>query len=231
MSVPPLTVIEWSECEFWVREVRSIDPNRLPTRFVLEAGVSDVCCRPVVNYYKPPVLFGNYINSCTVIKRTMFDTSSHGKCTIKMHWPCCALSLGSTRGRKIKHCFPLSVFNLLHFFQFCSFLGVRVSVPLDTLVATVQATDVDSLAEQITYHITNLTFARRTENPVEMKTSWPFFLDQLTGQIRTTVSMEQFSECRFDITVAAINSDTPGWHSNSTVKVTSDRFRITHERV
>lgn len=176
---------------------------------------ADVCCKPTVNYKKPPVLFGNYANSCAVFKRTMFVIPSHEKRTVKKHCHCSVLILGGIGGCKIKHCFSLSVFN----FFFCSFLGVRVSVPLDTLVATVQATDVDSSAEQITYHITNLTFARRTENPVEMKTSWPFFLDQLTGQMRTTVSMEQFSECRFDITVAAINSDTPGRHSNSTVKV------------
>lgn len=97
-------------------------------------------------------------------------------------------------------------------------LGVRVSVPLDTLVATIQATDVDSLAEQITYHITNLTFAHRLESPKEIK-SWPFFLDQLSGQIRTTSSMSSYSEGYFNIVVAAINSDVPGRHSNTTIKV------------
>lgn len=100
----------------------------------------------------------------------------------------------------------------------CSFSGVRISVPLDTLVATIQATDVDSLAEQITYHITNLTFSNRLESPKEIK-SWPFFLDQLSGQIRTTSSMASYSEGYFNIVVAAINSDVPGRHSNTTIKV------------
>lgn len=99
-----------------------------------------------------------------------------------------------------------------------SFLGVRVSVPLDTLVATIQATDVDSSAEQITYHITNLTFAHKLESPKEIK-SWPFFLDQLSGQIRTTSSMSSYSEGYFNIVVAAVNSDVPGRHSNTTIKV------------
>lgn len=97
-------------------------------------------------------------------------------------------------------------------------LGVRASVPLDTLVTTVQATDVDSSAEQITYHITNLTFSRRSESSVEIKT-WPFSLDQLTGQMRTTSSMLPYSEGHFDVVVAAVNSDVLGRHTNSTIKV------------
>jgi len=107
-----------------------------------------------------------------------------------------------------------------------SFLGVRVSVPLDTLVATIQATDVDDLAEQITYHITNLTFAHRLESPKEIK-SWPFFLDQLSGQIRTTSSMASYSEGYFNIAVAAINSDVPGRHSNTTIKVS----QVSHQKL
>lgn len=102
--------------------------------------------------------------------------------------------------------------------EHCEFSGVRVSVPLDTLVATIQATDVDSSAEQITYHITNLTYSYRSESPKETK-SWPFFLDQLTGQIRTTSSMVSYSEGVLNIVVAAINSDVPGRHSNTTIKV------------
>lgn len=93
-----------------------------------------------------------------------------------------------------------------------------MSVPLDTLVATVQATDIDSSAEQITYHITNLTFAHLSNNQEEIK-SWPFFLDQLTGQIRTTSSMVSYSEGHFNIVVAAVNSDISGRHSNTTIKV------------
>lgn len=93
-----------------------------------------------------------------------------------------------------------------------------MSVPLDTLVTTVQATDVDSSAEPITFHITNLTFVRRPESPANVL-SWPFFLDQTTGEIRTTASMSSYSEGRFHIAVAAINSDVPGRHSNTTIKV------------
>lgn len=100
------------------------------------------------------------------------------------------------------------------------FTGVRVSVPLDTLVATIQATDVDSSAEPITYHITNLTYAYRSEAPREMK-KWPFFLDQSNGQIRTTSSMASYAEGHFDIVVAAINSDVPGRHSNATTRVSA----------
>ncbi|VVC39330.1 Hypothetical protein CINCED_3A006945 [Cinara cedri] len=97
-------------------------------------------------------------------------------------------------------------------------LGVRVSVPLDTLVTTIQATDVDSSAEPITYHITNLTFVQHSESPMDIE-SWPFFLDQSTGEIRTTASMVSYSEGHFDIVVAAVNSDVPGRHSNTTIKV------------
>lgn len=108
----------------------------------------------------------------------------------------------------------MTIFRLCFFF----FSGVRVSVPLDTLVATLQATDVDSTAEPITYHITNLTFAHRSQSPAETK-NWPFFLDQTTGQVRTTSSMAPYSEGHFEIVVAAINSDVPGRHSNTTIKV------------
>lgn len=96
-----------------------------------------------------------------------------------------------------------------------------MSVPLDTLVTTIQATDADSSAEPITYHITNLTFVRRSESPANVE-SWPFFLDQTTGDIRTTTSMSSYSEGHFDIAVAAINSDVPGRHSNTTIKVQVD---------
>lgn len=85
-------------------------------------------------------------------------------------------------------------------------------------MTTIQATDVDSSAEQITYHITNLVFNCRSESSKEIKT-WPFFLDQLTGQMRTTSSMLPYSEGHFDIAVAAINSDVLGRHTNSTIKV------------
>lgn len=98
------------------------------------------------------------------------------------------------------------------------FSGVRVSVPLDTLVTTVQATDVDSSSEQITFHITNLTYTHRPESAKDLK-NWPFSLDQSTGQIRTTSSMVAYAEGHFDIVVAAINSDVSGRHSNTTITV------------
>lgn len=94
-------------------------------------------------------------------------------------------------------------------------------MPLDTLIATIQAIDIDNSAEQITYHITNITISYRSETPKEIK-NWPFFLDQFTGQIRTTSSMTSFSESVFNIFVAAINSDIPGRHSNTTIKVSLD---------
>lgn len=76
----------------------------------------------------------------------------------------------------------------------------------------------DSLAEQITYHVTNLTFAARSETHKEVENG-PFYLDQLTGQIRTTSSMIPYSEGVFNIVVAAINSDVPGRYTNTTIKV------------
>lgn len=106
----------------------------------------------------------------------------------------------------------------IYFLTLCYFLGVRVSVPLDTLITTIQAVDNDSSAEQITYHIINITISNRSESPKGIK-NWPFFLDQFTGQIRTTSSMMSYSESFFNIVVAAINSDIPGRHSNATIKV------------
>ncbi|XP_050441705.1 cadherin-23 [Adelges cooleyi] len=109
--------------------------------------------------------------------------------------------------------------NLPKFVQENITIGVRMSVPLDTLVATIRATDVDSSAEQITYHITNLSFSRHTEGSTTDVSTWPFFLDQSSGDIRTTTSMTPFVDGRFTIAVAAINSDVPGRHSNSTIRV------------
>lgn len=85
-----------------------------------------------------------------------------------------------------------------------SSLGVRVNVPIDTLLLTLSATDLDTDAEPITYQLENLRFSRAAVELSENKTY--FSLDNVTGELRTATSMTPFSDGHFTLAISASNS-------------------------
>lgn len=91
-------------------------------------------------------------------------------------------------------------------------LGVRVNVPVDTLLLTLSATDLDSDASTITFHLESITFSRYAL--AENKTY--FSIDNSTGEIRTASSMIPFSDGFFTLTMFATNSPN---RTLATVKV------------
>lgn len=80
--------------------------------------------------------------------------------------------------------------------------GVRVNVPVDTLLTTLAATDVDTDAAPIQFQLETILFSRYSIN--ENKTY--FAVDNSSGEIRTATSMTPFSDGSFTLTVSAKNS-------------------------
>lgn len=87
-----------------------------------------------------------------------------------------------------------------------------MNVPVDTLLLTVSATDMDTDAAPITYQLESVTFSRSL--PVVMPKY--FSLDNNTGELRTATSMSPFSDGHFTLTVSATNSPN---HTYATIKV------------
>lgn len=85
-------------------------------------------------------------------------------------------------------------------------------MPVDTLLLTLSATDLDSDAGAITFHLESITFSRYalTENKTY------FSIDNSTGEIRTASSMIPFSDGFFTLTLFATNSPN---RTLATVKV------------
>jgi len=92
--------------------------------------------------------------------------------------------------------------NLPQFTDNNATVGVRVNVPIDTLLLTLSASDLDSDAAPIIFQLESIKFSRF--GLVENKTY--FSLDNSSGEIRTATSMIPFSEGFFTLSVSAMNS-------------------------
>lgn len=77
-----------------------------------------------------------------------------------------------------------------------------MNVPMDTLLLTLSATDVDLNAAPILFHPESIKFSRFTLS--DNKTF--FSLDNTTGEIRTATSMTPFSDGFFTLSLSAMNS-------------------------
>ncbi|KAK9498689.1 hypothetical protein O3M35_003268 [Rhynocoris fuscipes] len=95
-------------------------------------------------------------------------------------------------------------------------IGVRVNVPHDTLLHTVNAIDEDVDAAAITYAIESIKYERsgslHTDNTPMSNTSLAsiFFLDNTTGELRTAASMAEYYDGHFTIKVSASNREGDG---------------------
>uniref|UniRef100_A0A1B6GN15 Cadherin domain-containing protein n=2 Tax=Cuerna arida TaxID=1464854 RepID=A0A1B6GN15_9HEMI len=91
-------------------------------------------------------------------------------------------------------------------------LGVRVNVPVDTLLLTLSATDLDVDAAPISFQIESIKF----NNFALSENKTYFSLDNSTGEIRTATSMTPFSDGFFTLSISAMNSPN---RTYATVKI------------
>lgn len=108
----------------------------------------------------------------------------------------------------------LFIFIYSNFIIDFQFSGVRVNVPVDTLLLTLSATDVDADAAPVFYHLESMQFSRPL-SPLLNGTQ--FSLDNVTGELHTATHMTPFSDGHFTLKVFANNSQE---RSYATIKVT-----------
>lgn len=102
-------------------------------------------------------------------------------------------------------------------------VGVRINVPIDTIITKIRVTDLDAEAEPLILTIENLTFVpqfyKRTK---AMRTAvWQtlFVLDNRTGELKTAGSFADYVDGYFEMKIRANNSQNVKRHTFSTFKV------------
>ncbi|XP_063220299.1 cadherin EGF LAG seven-pass G-type receptor 3 isoform X2 [Bacillus rossius redtenbacheri] len=103
-------------------------------------------------------------------------------------------------------------------------VGVRLNVPVDTTLLTLEVVDKDSSALPVSYKLVNTTFFSLSPSVIDTvlvptNNSIVFQLDEQTGELRTAGSMLSFVDGYFEMKVTANNSDQPGREANTTVKI------------
>lgn len=108
-------------------------------------------------------------------------------------------------------------------------LGVRLNVPVDTSLVTLEAEDADADSAPMRYWLSATAFqpllesrAAFSHTPEQVKSV--FRLDESTGELRTAQGMQQFVDGYFTLQVAATNTpdgNTTTKRANATVKVRS----------
>jgi hypothetical protein len=102
--------------------------------------------------------------------------------------------------------------------------GVRLNVPVDTSLLTLEVVDIDSDSQPITYSLVNSTFFSLAPSIIDTVSvpanySAVFRLDNRTGELRTASSMVGFVDGFFELEVTANNSEVSGKEVNTTIKV------------
>ncbi|XP_033194669.1 cadherin 74A isoform X1 [Bombus vancouverensis nearcticus] len=99
-------------------------------------------------------------------------------------------------------------------------LGVRLNVPIDTSLITLEAFDADSDALPINYSTGKASFTSLVD-PSMSKREIPshLSLNPQTGELRTTGSMTSYADGYMEIIVSANNSVTPGRETNITLRI------------
>lgn len=99
-------------------------------------------------------------------------------------------------------------------------LGVRLNVPIDTSLLTLEATDADSDALPMNYNMGDVSFISVVDPSISReKMASLFSLNSETGELRTISSMTSFADGYMEVPVSANNSVTPGRETNITVKI------------
>ncbi|XP_034183183.2 cadherin 74A [Osmia lignaria lignaria] len=99
-------------------------------------------------------------------------------------------------------------------------LGVRLNVPIDTSLITLEAFDADSDALPINYSMGKASFTSLVD-PSMSKREIPshLTLNPQTGELRTSGSMSGYADGYMEIVVSANNSLTPGRETNITLRI------------
>lgn len=99
-------------------------------------------------------------------------------------------------------------------------LGVRLNVPIDTSLITLEATDPDADALPINYHMGKASFVSLVDSS-SSKTDIPpcLSLNNVTGELRTIASMSNFADGYIQVPISANNSAVPGRQTNVTLRI------------
>nr|CAD7397956.1 unnamed protein product [Timema cristinae] len=103
-------------------------------------------------------------------------------------------------------------------------IGVRLNVPVDTFLITLNSVDIDSNSEPISYTLVNTTFFSLAPSvidtvPVPTNHNIVFQLDQHSGELRTAGNMLAFVDGYFELQVVAENSDDLDRQASTIVKI------------
>lgn len=99
-------------------------------------------------------------------------------------------------------------------------LGVRLNVPIDTSLITLEAYDADSNALPINYNMSKVSFTSLVDPSMSQKEiPSQLSLNARTGELRTTGSMAGYADGFMEMIVSANNSVTPGGETNITVRI------------
>lgn len=99
-------------------------------------------------------------------------------------------------------------------------IGVRLNVPTDTSLITLEAQDVDADALPIKYSMGEVDFISLVDQSMSKRSiPPPLALNNQTGEIRTTGSLTLYADGYMEIPVSANNSIVPGRETNVTLRI------------
>ncbi|XP_017460887.1 PREDICTED: cadherin-89D-like, partial [Rhagoletis zephyria] len=102
-------------------------------------------------------------------------------------------------------------------------IGIRINVPIDTVITTVQASDRDAEAPPIIYSIDNVTFVPQFYKRTRKIDSRPlknlFTLNNRTGELRTGGSFADYVDGYFQMRIRANNSERMKRHTFDNLKI------------
>ncbi|XP_059471449.1 cadherin-23 [Neocloeon triangulifer] len=99
-------------------------------------------------------------------------------------------------------------------------VGVRIYVPVDTPLATIEATDDDANAPEMHYKLLKAEFDRPGLAEMSVSEDTPIFrLNERTGELHTATSMVPFADGIFTLYITAFNSEEKEGSANTTIRV------------
>ncbi|XP_037949446.1 cadherin-23 [Teleopsis dalmanni] len=113
--------------------------------------------------------------------------------------------------------------NLPEFEQRDASIGIRINVPIDTVITTVRATDRDAEAAPIVLTVENVTFVpqfyKRTKQIETESLQKLFTLNNQTGELRTGGSFSNYVDGYFQMKIRANNSMKAKRHTFNNLKI------------
>lgn len=98
--------------------------------------------------------------------------------------------------------------------------GVRLNVPVDTPLVTLEAVDADADAPPVHYSLLGAEFHRSSGSDMGVPEDTPIFsLNEKMGELHTAASLAPFADGIFTLIIGANNSDDENRGTNTTVKV------------